>query len=108
MARASSPQEPTTSESTSAGVDSTSAFAFSNAARFFPNVSRGHCAVISRFSAGFRSVGSGVSAAVIKVPISAATRATVSKIRDGATGLTPSRQWDVEQKRCVRARVTAT
>ena len=39
-----------------------------------------------------RITGSGASAAVIKVPHSLATRATVSKIRDGATDLTPSRQ----------------
>ena len=90
------------------GAEVTRATAASNSERLSPIESRGQEAVISIFSAGFRSESAGASGEASTVPTSRAIFSTLSKIIEGATGLTPSRQKDVEQNKCVRARVIAT
>ena len=91
-----------------AGAAVTRATAASNSDLLAPIESCGQDAVISMFSAGFRSESAGASGDASTVPTSRAIFSTLSKIIEGATGLTPSRQNDVEQNKCVRARVMAT
>ncbi|CAB4994582.1 unannotated protein [freshwater metagenome] len=103
------------SKSVPANLSKSIAFALSTALtlavkaeRLSPSGSRGQIPVSGFSNLGFLASSSGCSALFKIVPERCATKATCSKIEDGATQSAPSRHQDVVAIKWVRARVNAT